>query len=139
MNHLFDAGVIDVFMSVPLHWTRRLARGYNQAQVLIRASQSSRHHTCRVLKRVRQTRIQPLAGSTSARLRNVAGAFQIVHADAIRGKTVALVDDVKTTGATLNECARVLKQAGARHITAIVLAVAGQGRADKVDVPVKSQ
>ena len=119
---------IDVFVPVPLHWTRGLSRGYNQAHVLARASQSSRGRTNQVLKRTRRTRIQPLAGSPGARQRNVAGAFKVIHTKVIYGKTVGLVDDVKTTGATLNECARVLKQAGARRVIAIVLAVAGQRR-----------
>jgi predicted amidophosphoribosyltransferase len=68
-------------------------------------------------------------GSAHARAANVAGAFAARHRHRLSGRTVCLVDDVKTTGATLNECAKILKSAGASKVYALVLAVAGQGLA----------
>ncbi|MEA3226208.1 MAG: phosphoribosyltransferase family protein, partial [Planctomycetota bacterium] len=64
----------------------------------------------------------------AARARNVAGAFAARYRPDIAGRRICLVDDIKTTGATLNECAKVLKQAGASKVFALVLAVAGQNR-----------
>jgi predicted amidophosphoribosyltransferase len=57
---------------------------------------------------------------------NVSGAFAVRRGHQYDGKTICLVDDVKTTGATLNECAKVLKEAGAKKVYALVLATAGQ-------------
>ena len=64
--------------------------------------------------------------NAAARAKNVAGAFAVRYGHNFTGRTLCLVDDIKTTGATLNECARVLKQAGASKVFALVLAVAGQ-------------
>ena len=64
--------------------------------------------------------------SPSARARNVAGAFAVRYGHKLTGKKICLVDDIKTTGATLNECAKTLKEAGAEKVFALVLAVAGQ-------------
>ena len=67
--------------------------------------------------------------TTRARQQNVAGAFSLRPRMSVSGQRICLIDDIKTSGATLNECARVLKQAGAREVYALVLAVAGQGLA----------
>ena len=64
--------------------------------------------------------------SRAERVRNVAGAFAVRYRHDFDGRKVCLVDDIKTTGATLNECAKMLKQAGASKVFALVLAVAGQ-------------
>jgi ComF family protein len=117
---------IELLVPVPLHWTRRLARGYNQSR---RIAGRLRHPTARIcpdLVRVRRTRAQPAAATAAARQRNVQGAFAVRPDHRYAGKTICLVDDIKTTGATLNECARTLKEAGAVRVYALVLAVAGQ-------------
>jgi predicted amidophosphoribosyltransferase len=64
--------------------------------------------------------------SPAARARNVAGAFAVHDRHHFTGRKICLVDDIKTSGATLNECASVLKRAGADKVFALVLAVAGQ-------------
>jgi predicted amidophosphoribosyltransferase len=64
--------------------------------------------------------------SPAARAKNVAGAFAVRRGHNFAGRKVCLIDDIKTTGATLNECARTLKQAGASKVFALVLSVAGQ-------------
>jgi ComF family protein len=117
---------IELFVPVPLHWTRRILRGYNQAELIGRRL---RHPQARVnadLVRIRRTRAQPQAATPAARARNVAGAFVVRDGHPFTGRTVCLIDDIKTTGATLNECAKALKEAGARKVYALVLAVAGQ-------------
>ncbi len=64
--------------------------------------------------------------SAAARARNVAGAFAVRKGHNFAGRKICLVDDIKTTGATLNECAKTLKEAGASKVFTLVLAVAGQ-------------
>src|SRR5262249_5175453 len=94
---------------VPLHASRRRARGFNQAADLARAIDLP---VVAALKRVRATPAQ--TGLPAARRhRNVRGAFAVTRAGrALGGATVVLIDDVSTTGATLEACARALKEAG---------------------------
>ncbi len=117
---------IDLLVPVPLHWTRRILRGYNQAHLITKQLRHPRGRINTDLVRIRRTRAQPQATTPSARARNVAGAFGVREGHEFNGKTICLVDDIKTSGATLNECARVLKEAGAAKVYALVLAVAGQ-------------
>jgi len=120
------AGEIELFVPVPLHWSRRLSRGYNQSLVL---AKKLKHPTAKInteLVRVRRTKFQPAMVSEAARARNVAGAFAVRRGHWFVGRAVCLVDDIKTSGATLNECAKTLKEAGASKVFALVLAVAGQ-------------
>ena len=120
---------IEVLVPVPLHLTRRLERGYNQALVLARAVAQAgprRFVVRQVLRRVRPTAPQ---GSTDAldRRTNVRGAFAPSRparwsTASVRGRSVWLVDDVWTSGATLEECAQVLRSMGAERVQALVLA-----------------
>ena len=117
---------VDIFVPVPLHWTKRLIRGYNQSHVLVN---KLKHDTAKIstdLIRIRRTKSQPAMVSAAAREKNVAGAFAVRNRHKFDGRKICLVDDIKTTGATLNECAKTLKQAGASKVFALVLAVAGQ-------------
>jgi len=117
---------IDLLVPVPLHWTRRLRRGYNQSHLLARRLHHSRARISTDLVRARRTHAQPQMATPAARARNVAGAFVVRDKHDFGGKAVCLVDDIKTSGATLNECAKTLKEAGAVKVYALVLAVAGQ-------------
>jgi competence protein ComFC len=119
-------GEIEFFVPVPLHWTRRLFRGYNQSFVLTKKLEHSKATINTELVRIRRTKFQPAVASTAARARNVAGAFAVRRGHQFAGRVVCLVDDIKTSGATLNECAKTLKEAGASKVFALVLAVAGQ-------------
>jgi competence protein ComFC len=119
------SGDIDLIVPVPLHWRRRLTRGYNQSHILAKKL----IHPAKIntdLVRIRYTKPQPGMLTPAARAKNVAGAFAVRYKHPFAGRRICLVDDVKTTGATLNECANTLKQAGASKIFALVLAVAGQ-------------
>ncbi len=118
---------IDFFVPVPLHWTRRLARGYNQAAILAGYLAGGKARRIHVLRRTRRTRAQTAVRSWTARHKNVKDAFVCRTTRHVHQATVCLVDDIKTSGATLNECARVLKLAGASKVYALVLAVAGLG------------
>ncbi len=117
---------VDFFVPVPLHWSRRLFRGYNHSHVLLKRFKPSGARVCTDLVRIRKTKIQPAMASPTARARNVAGAFAVRRGHGFTGRRICIVDDIKTTGATLNECTRVLKAAGATKVFALVLAVAGQ-------------
>jgi competence protein ComFC len=119
-------GDIEFFVPVPLHWTRRLMRGYNQSHLLIKNLEHDKAKISTDLVRIRRTRSQPTMTSPAARKKNVAGAFAVRYRHKLAGRKICLVDDIKTTGATLNECAKTLKQAGALEVFALVLAVAGQ-------------
>lgn len=117
---------LELLVPVPLHWTRRLRRGYNQSALLAR---QLTHPTARIipdLVRIRRTRTQPAVVTPAARARNVRGAFAVRPDHRFVGRRLCLIDDIKTSGATLNECARTLKEAGATKVYALVLAVAGQ-------------
>jgi ComF family protein len=120
------AGDIDLFVPVPLHWTRRLFRGYNQALVLAKKVRRAAAKIDTNLVRIRRTKAQWVMPSDAGRLKNVAGAFAVRYGHKFSGRKVCLLDDIKTSGATLNECAKMLKQAGASKVFALVLAVAGQ-------------
>jgi ComF family protein len=111
----------DLVVPVPLHPWRRLRRGFNQAEEL--ASHLG-PPVCRALWRIRATR--PQAGLQPAqRRRNVRAAFRaspFVRRGHLEGARVVLVDDVRTTGATLDACARVLAVCGAREVRAVTVA-----------------
>ena len=115
-QHLRRHGVSpDVIVPVPLHPSRRRERGYNQADLLAR--EVGRWLGAPVdgglLARVREAPPQARSASREERRANVAGAFK-ARREAV-GKSIVIVDDVTTTGATLQECAAVLRQAGARR------------------------
>jgi competence protein ComFC len=117
---------IDFFVPVPLHWSRRLSRGYNQSMILARQLKHPTAKICTELVRVRRTRTQASMITARQREKNVAGAFAVRAGHKLGGSSVCLVDDIKTTGATLNECSRILKEAGVLKVFALVSAVAGQ-------------
>lgn len=123
----------DLIVPVPLHWLRRWRRGYDQAWRLASALSHRTGIPCgQVLRRKRKTRPQTSLTRAERRL-NVRGAFEAPRPDRIRGKTVLLVDDVYTTGATLGECAKSLRAAGARRV--IVLTVARADRREGTEAP----
>ncbi len=118
-----DERAFDLILPVPLHRNRRRARGFNQSALL--AAWLAKHwrvslasETC---VRVRDT--PPQTGLRAAeRRKNVAGAFDVPQAERVRSRRVLLVDDVLTTGATVNACAKALLDAGARSVSAVTLA-----------------
>jgi ComF family protein len=103
----------DGLVAVPLHSARYRERGYNQSLLLCRriAEITGIPVIEQTLVRIRNTPTQTRFTSVQ-RAHNVATAFQVIHPERIRGKTIILVDDVATTGATLDTCAHALHQAG---------------------------
>lgn len=112
----------DGVVPVPMHFSRLRERGFNQAEAL--ASLLSRHlgiEYMPVLVRIRDT-VPQAALNRKERLQNLQGAFQVQTGIKLEGKSLWLVDDVTTTGATLGECAGELLGKGAVNVYAICLA-----------------
>ncbi len=116
----------DALVPMPLHWWKRLQRGFNQSDLLAR--ELSRRVGVPILhaaRRRRRTAVQ--ASLTHAQRRNnVRGAFDVPAPDQVRGLSLLLVDDVMTTGSTVNACAKALKQAGAARVCVLTVARAGR-------------
>lgn len=123
-NGTLQTPYCDLITPVPLHWWRAYRRGYNQSELL--ANQLSINiavPTKVLLRRVKPTRPQ-VELDRDQRAENVKNAFQVDKAAVsyIQGKTILLVDDVCTTGATLRECAKALKAGGAAVVYALTMA-----------------
>jgi ComF family protein len=117
---------IDLVMPVPLHVKRLRQRGFNQASLLARRLGSSLGIPVDYasLRRCRWT--EPQIGlSRSQRAENVRGAFRLNRPERVREKGVLLLDDVFTTGETVNQCARVLRAAGTARILVVTVARTG--------------
>ncbi|MDE2065834.1 MAG: ComF family protein [Bradyrhizobium sp.] len=118
-------GEADALVPVPLHWRRGWSRRYNQSGALARVigRQSGVKLACEALRRVRPTQ-QQIGLSRSERADNVQGAFKIAtdrKAD-VAGRRVVLIDDVLTSGATVDACARALLRAKAAQVDVLVFA-----------------
>jgi ComF family protein len=115
----------DVLVPVPLHWKRGWSRRYNQSGALARVieRQTGVKLSSEALRRVRQTQ-QQIGLSRKERASNVQGAFKVAadRQDLIHGRRVVLIDDVLTSGATVDACARALLRAKAASVDVLVFA-----------------
>ncbi len=121
-ERLFDPREFDLLIPVPLHSKREHERGFNQAALLAEEVGTGwgLPTAQRVLRRVRPTEAQ--SGGRRERQENVKGAFRVARPDRVEGRRLLLVDDVFTTGATVNECAKALLAAGAAEVAVYTLA-----------------
>lgn len=121
----FISWELDYLVPVPLHQIKKADRGYNQSFYISKGLSKIFHLPIKqhVLKRVRFTNTQTLLNIEERRL-NVENAFQVKREKTFRGKNILIVDDVITTGSTVNECAKILKQNGANKIYAASAALA---------------
>ena len=119
---LLNEPTIDAIVPVPLHRQRERERGFNQAEILasVLGNRLRRPVLRTALERIRAT--PPQRGKPRERIRNVRGAFGVGKPEKIKDRTLLLVDDVFTTGATVNECAKILMKAGARRVLVYTLA-----------------
>lgn len=113
-----------LLLPVPMHPFRQLARGYNQAEEVAKALAGKAGLPLAgegVMRRTRRVRPQARFPSREERLRNLAGLFQCPRPELVAGKSVVLVDDVMTSGATMTAASRVLLEAGAVEVRVFVL------------------
>ena len=117
------ADKIDIIISIPLNKDRQNQRGYNQSYLisnyiskLLKISEKSY-----ALGKVRNTGVQSLM-NRNLRAANVEGAYKVLYPEKVKGRRVFLIDDILTTGSTLSECSRVLKESGAVEVTAVAIA-----------------
>ena len=113
----------DMVVPVPLHWRRLWRRGFNQSALLAAEVAKRLGLTLELagLRRIRHTKAQT-ARDQAERERNVRRAFAVRYPRRFQNRRILLVDDVVTTGATADECARTLLEAGARYIDVFALA-----------------
>ena len=127
----WDIDGIDIVLPVPLHPGRLRQRGFNQAYLLIRKwpRLAARHWNDLPSIRIERdllTRTRPTAPQTALgrgqRAENIKDAFDLTRPEVVNGKVILLIDDVYTTGATVNECGRLLLKHGARKVDVLTLA-----------------
>ncbi len=114
---------LELLLPIPLHPRRTKQRGYNQAQLLAKiiGRELSLEDDSRVLQKV--VNVPPQSSlAEKARRENVRNSFKVRSPDKVKDKVIGLVDDIYTTGATLNECSRMLSQAGAKEVRALTIA-----------------
>lgn len=118
---LFDEP--DLIIPVPLHSRKLRQRGFNQAVLLARCFFPDRQALidCQALVREKWTPAQTGLGAEQRR-RNIRGAFRVARPEHVAGRRILLIDDVYTTGATVDECSRVLLASGAHMVQVLTLA-----------------
>jgi ComF family protein len=118
-----DYDAYDLMVPVPLHPKRLRERGFNQALIVGRAISRREKVPCTgfVLRKIRWSPPQ-VHLSPGEREANVKGSFAVIDPKRVRGKRILLIDDVMTTGSTVNECARELLKAGAGGVDVFTLA-----------------
>lgn len=113
---------VDVITYIPMLWSDLEKRGYNQAELIARELRFLLKAPCaELLEKCRETREQKSLDGGERRS-NVRGAFRVIDPEAVRGRNILLVDDLCTTGSTLSEAAKTLKEAGASKVIAATYA-----------------
>lgn len=128
VNYMMRAGLdlfdkSDLIIPVPMYWKRRIRRKYNQATVLAEliAKNTCIPHSAVNLCRIRHTQSQTRK-SAKDRQKNIKNAFILKKPEQIKGKSILLIDDVVTTGATVSSCAKLLKKNGAKAVYVLTIA-----------------
>jgi ComF family protein len=112
----------DFIVPVPLHWSRRFLRGFNQSALISRIiGEYSGIPLKQIMKRRRKT-MQQASLDREQRKKNMSGAFSLVKDEILKNRTILLVDDVMTTGSTLASAAKTLLEAGAKKVNVLVMA-----------------
>jgi len=114
----------DIIIPVPIHSKRKNERGYNQSELITREiakNFSSLESVTDVLLKVKHT-ISQSSLTKNQRKQNVKKVYKIINEEKIKNKRIILFDDIYTTGATANECARLLKENGVREVLVFTLA-----------------
>ena len=123
LNRYWEPCSLDLLIPVPLYPQRLRKRGFNQALLLVK--ELSRHigipYQKTILQKKKST-IPQVNLSGIEREKGLKGAFHVIGEEALEGRTVLLIDDVYTTGATVNECSKVLLKGGAKRVDVLTLA-----------------
>jgi ComF family protein len=116
---------IDIIIPIPLHQLKKAERGYNQSFYIAEGIGKilDISFSDRVVKRIKYTESQTTM-TLSEREENISGAFKVINRNTVNGKTILIIDDVITTGATISECGKILLEAGAKNIYAASVAIA---------------
>ena len=119
----FDVAAIDAVVAIPTTLGHKLNRGYNQSAMMAEAlaKRLERKFLARAVTRIGHPKRQSSL-SEEERRENVKGTFAVREPSLVRGRTILLVDDIMSTGATLSECAKTLKAAGAWRVWCLTLA-----------------
>lgn len=132
-----NIGEIDYITSVPLHFSRKKERGFNQSEIFAREiAKLTGVPYIELLKKVKKNRVQHEL-SLAERTENVIGVYDVVDKTLVEGKTAIICDDILTTGNTMGECANVLFKAGAKGVVGATIATVrnkSSHRCDKMDV-----
>ena len=114
----------DIIIPVPMHKSKIKERGYNQAELLaenlVKDYKALVYEKSILIKAVNNKKQSSL--SEKERYSNIKNVFKVQNSDKIKEKRIILVDDICTTSATLEECSKILKEAGAKYVTAVVIA-----------------
>ena len=113
----------DIILPVPIHKKRKQMRGYNQSELIAKeiAKNMNMEYSNRVLIKMVNTVPQSSLNQTQ-RMSNVMGIYKVINSQIIDQKRILLIDDIFTTGSTVNECAKILKQNGAKTIDVLTIA-----------------
>lgn len=123
IKNTIDFNQIDMIIPVPLHKSRQRQRGYNQAELIGKYVSMLLGIPLEVnnLIKISESKSQSVL-SRNERLTNVEGLFRVSSIDKMRNKRILIIDDIITTGSTVNECSKALKQAGAVSVIAVAIA-----------------
>ncbi len=126
-RYTFRDWVSPIVIPIPLAQKRLRERGFNQSALIARKlvkldTTQSLSYTERILIKPKDTIHQAHIKNRQKRLENIEGSFSVIHPEKIKGRTVILIDDVTTTGATLSEARKILKKAGAKTVIAFTIA-----------------
>jgi ComF family protein len=123
LNRYWEPGSFDLLIPVPLHPQRLRQRGFNQALLLVKelSHRTSLPYQKTILQKKKST-VPQVNLSGIEREKGLRGTFHVIGKEELLGKSVLLIDDVYTTGATVNECSKVLLRAGVKRVDVLTLA-----------------
>ena len=123
LNRHWEPGSLDLLIPVPLHTRRLRERGFNQALLLVRelSRRTGIPYRKTILQKKKPT-IPQVNLSGVERKKGLRGTFHVIGKEELSGLSVLLIDDVYTTGATVNECSKVLLRGGAKRVDVLTLA-----------------
>jgi competence protein ComFC len=129
LNHFID--LFDMITSVPINRKKKWNRGYNQSELIAKQIAKETGLTYRtVLKEGYHFKIQKKLGYRD-RFLNILNRYKIINSGHVKGRRILIIDDVFTTGATINECARILKSYGAEKVYSLTIARTSVKKVDK--------